>query len=137
MITAKKVQTSARSAVLPSIFGGAGCTVIESAIFDVAGAIIQGYAGAYWEFFKLDNGGFYMAPCIGAPVKLQDCGNMWEGEVSDEVAGIICCLHAYSHTSFAARDGSDFQQALAAQFHLLRDFALDHPNAREIFGAID
>lgn len=136
-ITATKVPPSQRPAALPHIYGVL-CTQIESVIFDTAGSIISNYKGAYWEFFRLSNGGFYMVPCLGGrPVTLRVTGNMYEGEMSEEAAGITCCLHAYSHASFAAREGSRYQQTLAEQFHLLRDFALDHPEAAAIFGAID
>jgi hypothetical protein len=144
-ITATKVPTSQRPACLTKIYG-ARCTAVESAIFDVARSIISGYSGAYWDFYRLSNGGFFMVPCLGTKnlstpvnerVRLQVAGNMFDGDMSEEAAGIICCLHAYSHASFAARDGSDYQQTLAEQFHLLRDFALDHPEAGAIFGAID
>lgn len=49
--------------------------------------------------------------------------------------GITACLYAYSQLSFTA--GPDFAELCADQFHLLREYALDHPEAEAILGVID
>jgi hypothetical protein len=49
--------------------------------------------------------------------------------------GIAACLYAYSHLSFGG-DGA-FVETCAEQYHLLRDYMLELPEARGILGAID
>jgi hypothetical protein len=41
----------------------------------------------------------------------------------------------YSHLSFSGQNG--FDEVCAEHYHLLREFALDHDEARGIFSAID
>jgi hypothetical protein len=53
------------------------------------------------------------------------CENGFEGELSADALGITACLYAYSHISFVL--GSALAQTCAEQYHLLREFALDHP----------
>jgi hypothetical protein len=49
--------------------------------------------------------------------------------------GITACLYAYSHLSFSGKSG--FDEIYAQQYHWLRDYMLDHPEAGVILGAID
>lgn len=134
MITATKVPDSKRLSTLPKLFGRQ-CVHIESAIFDMASNLIEGYRGGYWEFFTLDNGGFYMAPSHTELVRVQVEGNGHDDTMTADAAGIVCCLMAYSNESFRASGAC--QETLADQFHLLRDFAAEHPQASAIFSAID
>jgi hypothetical protein len=55
--------------------------------------------------------------------------------LSADALGITACLYAYSHLSFNRRDG--LAELCAEQFHLLREYALDHPEAGGIMAAID
>ena len=50
-----------------------------------------------------------------------------------DAAGITVCLFAFSHLSFEYLQTEVF----ARHFHWLRDFALGHAEARQIFAAID
>jgi hypothetical protein len=143
--TAHQVPEAHRIGVLPSVFGR-HCTKIEGAIFDMAGALLPEYGGGYWEFFRVDGGAFFMAPAsrssevfAGRPGEgvLVMVENGFADRMSAEAAGIVVCLMTYSAESFTAADGSDYQTAVATQFHLLRDFAASHPEERAIFAAID
>ncbi len=60
-------------------------------------------------------------------------GNGYRGEMTAEAAGITVCLFAFSHLSFAYLQTEVF----ARHFHWLREFALGHSEARQIFAAID
>ncbi|WP_353430162.1 antirestriction protein [Paracoccus denitrificans] len=73
-----------------------------------------------------------MAPTSKPRFRLSWEGNGYEGEVSAGAAGIIATLFAFSHLSF--RYDSD---ELAEGYGRLYDYATDHPEAREIFRAID
>ena len=63
------------------------------------------------------------------------CENGYEGNLSADALGIAACLYAYSHLSFGG--DNDFVETCAEQYHLLREYMLEHPEARSILGAID
>ena len=44
------------------------------------------------------------------------------------------CLYAYSNLSFSL---SDIAREYARHYHLLREYSMEHPEVREILGAID
>jgi hypothetical protein len=90
------------------------------------------YRGAFWQFYELDNGGFYMAPDRGTYRNIIDT-NHYEGTLSADAASITTCLFACSHLSFNDCKGELFVE----RFHQLRDYALGHPEWGEIFSAID
>ena len=56
--------------------------------------------------------------------------------MSGDAAGIIVSLFTFSHVSFALED-DPLGPRVADSFHLLRDFAADHPEASLIYRAID
>lgn len=107
---------------------------IESFVFDTASSLSPDYSGGNWQFHSLSNGGFYMVPDGQADYKVE-CDNGFEGRLSAEAFGIVSCLYAYSLLSFSA-DG-DFAGVCANHYHLLREFALGHPEAQKILAAID
>jgi hypothetical protein len=55
--------------------------------------------------------------------------------LSGDALGIAVCLYAYSHLSFSSNH--EFAQTCAQQYHWLRDYMLEHPEAQAILGAID
>ena len=107
---------------------------LEPAIFDFAGRLSQDYGGGLWLFYALCNGGFYMAPQSDRRFRVSS-ENGFEGELSADALGITACLYAYSHLSFTPV--GQFHEACAEQFHFVRAFALDHPEAAAILAAID
>lgn len=107
---------------------------LEPAIFNVAGNLANDYEGGLWDFYYLSpSNGFYMAPHGEGQFYVQ-CENGYEGELSADAFGVVCCLYAYSHLSFG--DG-EFAQTCAEHYHLLRAFALDHAEAGSLLRAID
>jgi hypothetical protein len=52
--------------------------------------------------------------------------------MSADAAGITVCLFAFSHLAFQIDD-----RDIVEHFHLLREFALQHPEASKILAAID
>jgi Antirestriction protein len=105
---------------------------VESYIFQYLRELAPSYAGGFWYFHELSNGGFYMAPA-GDALRIEVLGNGFEGTLSAEAAGIIVCLFAYSHLSFRY----PAEECFARHFHALRDYALSHEAQRAIFQAID
>src|SRR3546814_6505276 len=50
------------------------------------------FTGAYWHFYTLSNGGFYMAPGDQPQYRLEWDGNGFSGDVSADAAGLIATL---------------------------------------------
>ncbi len=74
-----------------------------------------------------------MAPDSGGTFRVV-CENGFEGQLSADALGLTACLYAYSHLSFS--DGH-VTEVCAEQYHLVRDYAMDHDEVRAILAAID
>jgi hypothetical protein len=107
-------------------------TVVEHAVYHFMREFVREYKGAFWEFYELSNGGFYMAPA-SEPVRFDVHSNGFAETVSADAAGIIVCLFAFSHLSFQRPE----QDVFSRHFHKLREFALSHAEAKLILAAID
>jgi len=108
--------------------------LVEPIIYAFTESMSREYKGGYWEFYKLSNGGFYMAPDSGSYFPVA-CQNGYEGVLSADALGITACLYAYSHLSFL--DNPVLAETCAEQYHLLRDYMLEQTEAEAILGAID
>lgn len=106
---------------------------VEPTIFNMAGLLAADYAGGFWDMYQLSNGGWYMCPASEAPFAVTS-ENGYKGQMSADALGITACLFAFSNISFA-RDAVG--KVCAEQYHLLRDFAMDHPESRAILAACD
>ena len=133
IITSKLVSTHLRTKVTAQLFGLNFPMRLEPTVFSFADHMAENYSGGYWDFFTLSNGGFYMHPRSDEPFNVS-CENGHEGSLSGDALGIVVCLYAYSHLSFC---GGGFDEVCAEHYHLLREFALNHPEAGGIFSAID
>lgn len=131
IITQKIVPTRSRTAMLPRYFG-ANMMLVESLLFHYMNNLSSQYNGGYWEFIELSNGGFLMSLQCNDIHTIKVAGNYFENDMSSEAACIVACLFAYSHAANAKAC-----EKATNQYHLLREFALDHPEARLIISAID
>lgn len=104
----------------------------EGYVLEWARRLCKTYRGGHWQFFRLSNGGFYLAPEIAAPVSACWHLNSYEGEMGVEAFGIVVTLFALCH--MAETFGCERH---VEHYHLLREFAEQHPERREIFRAID
>ena len=104
----------------------------ENFAFNVAHEYTD-YNGGFWDFFELGNGGFFLAPSREENFKWNNPMNYSEGELSPEALGVVTCLFAYSHMSFKFTDNPTFSE----QYHKLREYAYNHPEASMIFRAVD
>jgi hypothetical protein len=59
-------------------------------------------------------------------------GNGFEGTLSEDAFGMVCCLFAFSYLSFQIDD-----ETLGKHYALLYELMLDHPQAGPIAAAID
>ncbi|MDB6046733.1 MAG: hypothetical protein JWM63_5284 [Gammaproteobacteria bacterium] len=129
-LAARHVPDDQRIDTLPRHFGRYMMRV-EDAVYMFMRDLAQAYQGGYWRFYELSNGGFYMAPQLG-PFDIQVDGNGYAGQMSADAAGITACLFAFSHLSFQIQN-----DVLGRHYYELRDFALEHAEARAIMAAID
>lgn len=132
-ITNTIVPESERLSIVDGLFGMAYMLKLEPAVFSIAEALAEEYTGGYWEFHDLSSGGFYMAPRHDTEFTVS-CENGFEGKLSPDAFGITVCLYAYSEMSFR---GDRLAQACASQYHLLREYASEHLEAKAIYRAID
>ena len=133
-ITRHQLEIDRRVSHTAALFGVHFPIQLEPYVYTVTSELANEYHGGYWQFYTLSNGGFYMAPNADQPFRVS-CENGYEGELSADALGIVACLYAYSHLSFGGDDV--FVETCAQQYHLLRDYMLEHAEARGILGAID
>ncbi|MDO3386026.1 antirestriction protein [Gilvimarinus sp. SDUM040013] len=133
-VTAEAVPAEERIDTLPSFFPS--CYLeFELMVFDVARTISKTYQGAsgYWQFYRLSNGGFYMAPhCDGEFEVTIPFGNGFRGSLSADAFGVAVTLYAYC---FIAEKFPDAD--LADHYARLYDYMSDHKEAGTIWQAID
>lgn len=132
-VTSTLVQEASRVKLTSTLFGVNFPLRLEPCIFSIARKLSPEYHGGYWTFHLLSNGGFYMAPNHSTPFPVA-AENGFCSHLSPEEFGIVVCLYAYSGLSFG---GDTLAEVCAEQYHLLRAFALDHPEARSIMAATD
>lgn len=106
---------------------------VEPTIFNMAGLLAAEYRGGFWDMFALSNGGWYMRPASEAPFTVTS-PNGHTASMTADALGITACLFAFSHLSFG---GDAVAEACADHYPLLREFALDHPEAGAIMAACD
>lgn len=130
-ITASKVHHDRRVIILPQYLG-AHMLIGEKLIYAYMESLCEGYKGGMWDFYETSNGAFFMAPQQDEKCRITWADNWYEGTMSAEAAGLTATLYAFSHLANQTRQGR-----LIELFHALREFAMDHPEAGEIMGAID
>lgn len=130
-ITASLLSEESRMGFLPAFFGQA-MTIGEGLVYCWMRNLSEDYRGGSWDYFKLSNGGFYMAPHTSKKFRVLVACNYFEGELSADAAGIVATLYALCE--LANRTASD---RIVDLYHLLRDYAGEHPDAGQIFAAID
>lgn len=134
IVTPQKISDKNRIQHTSDLFGIHFPLNIEPAVYSITSNIAAEYNGAYWEFYSLSNGGFYMAPYSDKPY-LVNCDNGFEGMLSADATGITACLYAYSHLSFTANP--NFADICSNHYQWLRGYMLEHFEAGAILAAID
>lgn len=133
-IIRKTLSGDERINIPAELFGDHFPFRLEPFIFDMAGRLSRDYDGGYWQMYELTNGAFFMAPDEDKPFRVS-CENGYQGTLSADAFGITVCLYAYSHLAFT--DDEDFADTCTEQFHLLREYMLEHPEVKQILRAID
>lgn len=131
--SAMPVPEERRMGFLPRLFGARLLLVGEHTVFGFMERLSPtDYTGGMWDFLELAGEPLYLAPTCKPRFHLVWDGNGYEGVVSADAAGIIATLFAFSHLSFR-HDTPELSEGFAR----LYAHAADHPEAREIFQAID
>jgi hypothetical protein len=133
IITQQVVAEEQRTQITADLFGVYFPLQLEPFIFSMASRLSEDYGGGYWLFYTLDNGGFHMTPDFDGRFQAVS-PNGWEGFLSADAFGITVCLYAYSNLSFGS---GAFAETCAEQYHLLREYMMDHAEAGAILGATD
>lgn len=136
-----KIADNDRQAFMPAICGGNPYAVgqFEATVYQLADRMIEDYRGGHWDFYIGTNGARFLVPPIEDETVLANPDNGIETKLSRIAAGMAITYCACSHTSFWA-DGHGLNaatEALAENFHLLRDIIVSHPESGNIFWLCD
>jgi hypothetical protein len=132
-ITKTPVPQDERVTHTARLFGFHFSLHLEPLVYATADHLSADYQGGYWHFYRLSNGGFYMAAKADTAFQVV-CENGFAGDMSADAFGLTACLYAYSRLSFS---GMLIADACAQHYHWLRDYALDHEEAEAIIRATD
>ena len=126
------VPEARRMAFLPALFSPALMLIGERTVYQFMSWLApDDYTGGLWHFHERGGQPLFMSPEAEKRFRIFCETNGYMGEVSAEAAGITT-LFALSHLSF--RHEAD---QLSEAYMRLYEFACDHPEADEIFKAID
>ncbi|WP_028210767.1 antirestriction protein [Paraburkholderia mimosarum] len=138
-ITASAVPENRRMRFLVELFGERTFIRGEGLVFDWAARLSRDYDGGLWEFYKLSNGGAYVAPRRPERLRVSVALNGYEGAVSADAFGVVVTLFALNELAndLDMRERSEECDKIVDAYHALRDFALGHDEAPAILRAID
>lgn len=118
---------------LPDLFGTSHLILAENIVYFFMEKLSPlDYSGGFWDFYEFDGKPLFLAPQSKARFRITGGVTCFQGEVSAEAAGIIATLFTFSHLSFQA-ESERFSEGYGRLYH----YAGDHPEASEIFQAID
>lgn len=131
IITARLLTGAERLQALPRFFGKKMLRA-ENLVYAWMGSLCPGYCGGYWDYLELSNGGFVMrlAATGGQLVRVESNG--YEGKMSTEAASLVAMLFALCQLANET-EADEFIDL----YHFVRDYALEHAEAKAIFAAID
>ena len=135
-VTASLVDSNHRLTFLPSCFGPRLMMRGEALVYAWLQRLCRNYSGGYWHFYRLSNGGFYMAPASSDRLHIEVDGNGFSGEMTADAGGIVATLFALGQLA-AEMENTEAANALIDVYHFLREFAYGHTEALAIFRAID
>ncbi|NIF78098.1 antirestriction protein [Paraburkholderia sp. Cy-641] len=130
-ISATLVPEECRMEILPRYFGKHMIRG-EIAVYTAMESLCDTYRGGFWDYIELSNDAFYMAPRLDGPLTICCDGNGYAGEMSNDAAGIVATLFALNALAWSMEDTT-----FTELYDRLLAFVPSHPEAREIFAAID
>lgn len=127
------VSGEARLAFLPNLFGRSLLIIAEKAVYGFMEKLSPlDYGGGFWDFYEHDGYPLFLAPKSKSHFRITGDITGFQGDVSAEAAGIIATMFAFSHLSFQFQS-----ERLSEGYGRLYVYSADHPEAAEIFQAID
>ncbi|MDW9793750.1 antirestriction protein [Sinorhizobium meliloti] len=127
------VPEASRPEFLPTLFGRSLLIVAENAVYSLMERLSPlDYGGGCWTFYEHEGKPLFLAPQSKSRFRITGEITGFQGEVSAEAAGIIATLFAFSHLSFQYQS-----EHLSEGYGRLYAYSADHPEAVEIFQAID
>ena len=129
----ERLDDTLRVTYTANLFGVHFPFKLEPTIYGMADRLAPAYNGGYWHFYGLSNGSFYMAPDSETTFDVC-CENGFDGKLSPDALGITACLYAFSSLSFGV---GEFAQVCAEKYQQLREFSMEHAEARAILRATD
>ena len=127
------VPDQRRQDFLPTLFGRSHLIVAENAVYAWMERLSPlDYRGGSWEFYEHESKPLFLAPRSRTRFRITGDVTCFLGEVSAEAAGIIATMFAFSHLSFQFET-----ERLVEGYERFYAYSVDHPEASEIFQAID
>ncbi|MDW9626822.1 antirestriction protein [Sinorhizobium meliloti] len=127
------VPEASRPEFLPTLFGRSLLIVAENAVYSLMERLSPlDYGGGCWTFYEHEGKPLFLAPQSKSRFRITGEITGFQGEVPAEAAGIIATLFAFSHLSFQYQS-----EHLSEGYGRLYAYSADHPEAVEIFQAID
>jgi hypothetical protein len=127
------VPDERRPEFLPILFGRSLLIIGENAVYGLMEKLSPlDYGGGFWDFYEHEGKPLFLAPRSKSRFRITGEITGFQGEVSAEAAGIIATLFAFSHLSFQHQS-----EHLSEGYGRLYPYSADHPEAAEIFQAID
>ena len=122
-----------RQDFLPTLFGRSHLIVAENAVYAWMERLSPlDYRGGSWDFLEHESKPLFLAPRSRTRFRITGDVTCFQGEVSAEAAGIIATMFAFSHLSFQFET-----ERLVEGYERLYAYSADHPEAPEIFQAVD
>jgi hypothetical protein len=130
----KPIPEERRAAYARKVFGSGYPLLVEPVVFAMADMLSPDYNGGMWLYCGIcPEGTMYSYPDTDDSFRVVS-PNGFEGTMSSEAFGITACLFTYSHMAFGK---GRLAEVCAQQFHGLRQYTLDHPEAGLILAACD
>jgi hypothetical protein len=128
-VAATLVPEPQRLEILPKFFGARHMIRAEGLVYAWMKRLDDSYAGDYWHYYTLSNGGFFMAPSVPAKRTLN-----WHGhfEVSAEAAGIAASMFAINQLC----NETELDEHIEL-YYALRTYAIEHAEHRSIMSLVD
>jgi len=134
---AVRLEGAQRLTFLPDLFGGDFMTS-EASVYAYAHRYCPEYQGGFWHFYRLPDGGGFMAPDL-PELLLCNTANWFEQTVSGEVAGIILTALVLNPRSsvHSNHDHEELCRHFCRRHEQLMDFIDSHPDSAAIWRALD
>lgn len=135
-IAKTRLDGASRQSALTQYFG-VRAVQFEMCVFTLMDRYCPDYAGGYWDFYSLDNGGFFMSLSDNSRLRIMNMDNGFGGRMSPEAASIGVNLIAINRLQWSENLTHKSAAHLTGLFDKLRDYAFQRDEAALIARFID